>query len=122
MANRILQLARGASIRHAGAVAIALAVGTAGLLGPAAAQQPAPRNDAILKEHLRADLFFLAGDAMRGRLTNTEENRATADYIRSRFERMGLKEHLTPQRSNGFRSMVERIKRDAQCAMAAATA
>jgi len=24
------------------------------------------------------------------------------------FERMGLREHLTPQRSNGFRSMVER--------------
>jgi invasion protein IalB len=41
MANRILQLARGASIRHAGAVAIALAVGTAGHLGSAAAQQPA---------------------------------------------------------------------------------
>jgi cysteine desulfuration protein SufE len=38
------------------------------------------------------------------------------------FERMGLKEHLTPQRSNGFRSMVERIKRDAQSAMTAATA
>src|SRR6266566_7483939 len=28
------------------------------------------------------------------------------------FERMGLREHLTPQRSNGFRSMVERIKSD----------
>ncbi len=40
---------------------------------------------------LRADLFFLAGDAMRGRLTDTNENRATADYIRARFERAGLK-------------------------------
>ena len=38
------------------------------------------------------------------------------------FERMGLKEHLTPQRSNGFRSMVERIKSDARAATAAATA
>src|SRR5258708_34352883 len=28
---------------------------------------------------------------MRGRLTDTEENRAAADFIRSRFERMGLK-------------------------------
>ncbi len=28
---------------------------------------------------------------MRGRLTDTEENRASADFIRSRFERMGLK-------------------------------
>ena len=33
------------------------------------------------------------------------------------FERLGLREHLTPQRSNGFRSMVERIKADAQAAL-----
>ena len=37
------------------------------------------------------------------------------------FERMGLREHLTPQRSNGFRSMVERIRADAREALAAAT-
>jgi cysteine desulfuration protein SufE len=36
------------------------------------------------------------------------------------FERMGLREHLTPQRSNGFRSMVERIRADARAALAAA--
>ena len=36
------------------------------------------------------------------------------------FERLGLREHLTPQRSNGFRSMVERIRRDAQTALASA--
>lgn len=34
------------------------------------------------------------------------------------FERLGLREHLTPQRSNGFRSMVERIRRDANAALA----
>jgi cysteine desulfuration protein SufE len=34
------------------------------------------------------------------------------------FERLGLREHLTPQRSNGFRSMVERIKSDARSAIA----
>jgi cysteine desulfuration protein SufE len=34
------------------------------------------------------------------------------------FERLGLREHLTPQRSNGFRSMVERIKSDARAALA----
>jgi cysteine desulfuration protein SufE len=33
------------------------------------------------------------------------------------FERLGLREHLTPQRSNGFRSMVNRIQRDAQAAL-----
>jgi cysteine desulfuration protein SufE len=35
------------------------------------------------------------------------------------FEKLGLKEHLTPQRSNGFRSMVDRIRRDANAALAA---
>jgi cysteine desulfuration protein SufE len=35
------------------------------------------------------------------------------------FNRMGLREHLTPQRSNGFRSMVERIKSDARSAVSA---
>src|SRR5215211_5635090 len=54
------------------------------------AQQRAPQNDSITQAELRADLFFLAGDSMRGRLTDTEENRATADYLRSRFERAGL--------------------------------
>ena len=36
------------------------------------------------------------------------------------FERLGLREHLTPQRSNGFRSMVDRIRRDAQVALTSA--
>jgi cysteine desulfuration protein SufE len=36
------------------------------------------------------------------------------------FERLGLREHLTPQRSNGFRSMVERIRSDARAALASA--
>jgi cysteine desulfuration protein SufE len=35
------------------------------------------------------------------------------------FEGMGLREHLTPQRSNGFRSMVERIRTDARTALVA---
>jgi cysteine desulfuration protein SufE len=36
------------------------------------------------------------------------------------FERLGLREHLTPQRSNGFRSMVERIRADARAELARA--
>ena len=36
------------------------------------------------------------------------------------FENLGLREHLTPQRSNGFRAMVERIRKDAGAALAAA--
>ena len=34
------------------------------------------------------------------------------------FDRLGLRENLTPQRSNGLRSMIERIKREAQAALA----
>ena len=42
----------------------------------------------------------------------------SADAI-ALFERLGLREHLTPQRSNGFRAMVERIRSDARAALAA---
>ena len=35
------------------------------------------------------------------------------------YERLGLAAHLTPQRSNGVRAMIDRIKRDAQAAAAA---
>jgi cysteine desulfuration protein SufE len=38
---------------------------------------------------------------------------------RAVFAELGLKEHLTPQRSNGFFSMVERIRADARAAAAA---
>jgi cysteine desulfuration protein SufE len=34
------------------------------------------------------------------------------------FAKLGLDAHLTPQRSNGVRSMVERIKSDARAALA----
>jgi cysteine desulfuration protein SufE len=35
------------------------------------------------------------------------------------YERLGLAAHLTPQRSNGVRSMIERIKADARAAAGA---
>jgi cysteine desulfuration protein SufE len=36
------------------------------------------------------------------------------------FEKLGLRGHLTPQRSNGFRSMVDRIQSDARAALTVA--
>jgi cysteine desulfuration protein SufE len=36
------------------------------------------------------------------------------------FDEFGFREHLTPQRSNGLRSMVERIRNDARTALATA--
>ena len=35
--------------------------------------------------------MFLAGDGFRGRLTNTPENALATEWIKSRFERIGLK-------------------------------
>lgn len=38
------------------------------------------------------------------------------------FDRLGLREHLTPQRSNGLKSMIGRIRDDARRALTAANA
>jgi cysteine desulfuration protein SufE len=35
------------------------------------------------------------------------------------FDRLGLRENLTPQRSNGLRSMIERIRFEANAALVA---
>jgi hypothetical protein len=51
----------------------------------------APRNSSIRQQDLKADLFFLAGDGFRGRLTGTTENQLAAEFIAARFERLGLK-------------------------------
>ena len=67
-------------------LALAMVCATASL----AARQRAPHNESIREDELRADLYYLAGDALRGRLTGSVENLAAADYIRSRFERAGL--------------------------------
>ena len=37
------------------------------------------------------------------------------------FDEFGFRDHLTPQRSNGLRAMVERIRRDARETLAAAS-
>jgi cysteine desulfuration protein SufE len=67
-------------------------------------------SDAHIVKGLIAILFALYSGQSARKILDT-------DAI-SLFERLGLKEHLTPQRSNGFRSMVNRIKADAQAALA----
>jgi hypothetical protein len=54
------------------------------------AQSTAPQIDSIRQDDLKADLYFLGSDAMRGRLTNTPENLIASEWVKSRFERMGL--------------------------------
>jgi cysteine desulfuration protein SufE len=67
-------------------------------------------SDAHIVRGLIAILFALYSDKPAREILST-------DAI-SVFERLGLREHLTPQRSNGFRSMVERIREDARGALA----
>src|SRR5262245_20438514 len=62
-----------------------------------AAQERAPQNDSIRKEDLKPDLYFLAHDLTRGRLVGTPEVELAAEFVRSRFERLGL----TPAGSDG---------------------
>ncbi len=69
-------------------------------------------SDAHIVRGLIAILFALYADK-----TAEEILRTDAAAV---FAELGLKEHLTPQRSNGFFSMVERIRRDARALAAAA--
>lgn len=69
-------------------------------------------SDALIVKGLIAIAFMIFG------------NRNVADIpgidAAAIFAELGLKEHLTPQRSNGLASMVARIKSDAAQALAAA--
>ena len=66
-------------------------------------------SDAHIVRGLIAILFAMFSGKHAGEILS-------ADAI-ALFERLGLREHLTPQRSNGFRSMVERIRKDARRAI-----
>src|SRR5512134_2543610 len=56
-----------------------------------APQQRAPEIESITARDMKADLTFLASDLMGGRLTDTPQNAMAAEWIASRFERLGLK-------------------------------
>ena len=87
--------------------------------GSSATRAPAPAgarfrgdSDAHIVRGLIAILFAL----FRGKTAGRSWRRP-----RALFAELGLREHLTPQRSNGLSSMVERIRSDAR-ALAAARA
>jgi len=61
------------------------------LVASAAFSQQAPGMDELDASALRADLFFLASDEMRGRLVASAENDLATAFIRSRFQRLGLR-------------------------------
>jgi cysteine desulfuration protein SufE len=80
------------------------------------ADGPAPRlkfvadSDAHIVRGLIAILFALYDGRRADEILATDADRL--------FNELGLKEHLTPQRSNGLASMVARIRTDAAAAMA----
>jgi Peptidase family M28 len=79
---------------------VAIALAPALLTGQSATGSPrqrAPGSDAITSAKMRADLEFLSGDALRGRLTDTPENAIALEWIKARFEWLGL----TPMGANG---------------------
>ena len=57
----------------------------------------APGSDVITIAKMRADIEFLAGDALRGRLTDTPENAIALEWVAARFKWLGLK----PMGANG---------------------
>jgi hypothetical protein len=70
---------------------VSLALLLPSIVAAQGASTPAPALSSIRQADLRADLFFLGADAMRGRLTNTPENLVASEWIKARFERLGLK-------------------------------
>lgn len=66
-------------------------------------------SDAHIVKGLIAILFALYSGQPAKKILDTDANEV--------FNKLGLGEHLTPQRSNGFRSMVNRIRADAQAAL-----
>jgi cysteine desulfuration protein SufE len=67
-------------------------------------------SDAHIVRGLIAILFAMFSGKRAGDILSTDAIAV--------FDRLGLREHLTPQRSNGFRSMVERMRADARKALA----
>jgi cysteine desulfuration protein SufE len=79
-------------------------------------RQGAPGKPPVLEFQGDSDAHIVRG--LVALLFAIYQGRTPAEILRtdarSIFAELGLKEHLTPQRSNGFASMVERILSDAR--------
>src|SRR5215510_13123895 len=69
---------------------------------------PAKRRPVILERNIRAELGFLASDAMQGRGSGTIFERIAAEYIGSQFQQFGL-EPGGDTDSAGNKSFVQRV-------------
>jgi cysteine desulfuration protein SufE len=66
-------------------------------------------SDALIVKGLIAIAFMIFAPLKLSEITQTDAQAV--------FSRLGLKDHLTPQRSNGLASMVARIKSDARAGL-----
>jgi cysteine desulfuration protein SufE len=66
-------------------------------------------SDAHIVRGLIAILFSICSGRTAAAILATDPHKI--------FEELGLNEHLTPQRSNGLASMVQRIRNDARAAL-----
>jgi cysteine desulfuration protein SufE len=83
------------------------------IVGPSQSAEPVlifyGDSDAHIVRGLIAILLAIYSGRRAGEILETDAVKI--------FEQLGLREHLTPQRSNGFRSMVNRIQSDARAAL-----
>jgi len=82
----------------------------AGQLVPTFAQRPSrsPRPARVLERNIRAELAFLASDAMQGRRSASGYERIAAEYIGSQFRQFGL-DPAGDEESPGNRGFVQRV-------------
>jgi cysteine desulfuration protein SufE len=86
-------------------------------LDRASAQAPVLKYRGDSDAHIVRGLIAILLTLYSGR---TPQEILATDAI-SVFNEFGFREHLTPQRSNGLRSMVERIRSDARAVLATAS-
>lgn len=75
---------------------------------PASLGQKRGRNSVITEENIRAELGFLASDALQGRGSGTGYERIAAEYIGSQFRQFGL-EPGGDSDSSGQKGFVQRV-------------
>lgn len=81
-----------------------------------------PQPDGSVRLHLRGDSDAHIVKGLVALVLSFYDHKSPRQVLDSDvmglFKQLGLSEHLTPQRSNGVRSMVERIRHDAGLALA----
>jgi cysteine desulfuration protein SufE len=85
--------------------------------------EPGKDNVPVLRYRGDSDAHIVRG--LIAILLTLYSNRSPRDILATDaiavFDELGFRDHLTPQRSNGLRSMVERIRSDAKESLATAS-